>query len=449
MGQTHQTRSAPLQTTPIAKFWEVYGANRTRIDHTGESYSYFPWAQETDSFRTRDPETGLSLSSETDESLSGEEIRSNLRRNRTNPSFDTGHDFYTRKTEIAHSHISANLQRLYPGFPNDSNNYQGHLIVQVTSNGYCDTPPPGLSTLYSAGRRAISKTIPTAPEANLATMLGELRHKLPDLMGLQTYNKGLGGATASEHLNYQFGVKPLISDLQKLAQGVLNASKQARQMQRNSGANVRRKMLLQDDSRYSDVTNAAAFLGMSRRNGENVTYNIFVDGNHPPVKSFDVIRQKTWFSGAFTYHLSQAHSFLGKLDKYEALANKLLGSRITPEVIWELTPWSWLIDWFSDAGVFMTNVSAFSNDSLVLRYGYVMSQTTSTRTHTISGLRPLGGYGSCPGSVTAFYTDTVKRRVKATPYGFGVDLGTLNPKQWSILAALGMTLGGAPSLRSI
>jgi hypothetical protein len=32
-----------------------------------------------------------------------------------------------------------------------------------------------------------------------------------------------------------------------------------------------------------------------------------------------------------------------------------------------------------------------------------------------------------------------KERVRATPYGFGLDLGSLNPRQWAILASLGLT----------
>jgi len=34
-----------------------------------------------------------------------------------------------------------------------------------------------------------------------------------------------------------------------------------------------------------------------------------------------------------------------------------------------------------------------------------------------------------------------KERAKATPYGFGVDPATFSEWQWSILAALGLTLG--------
>jgi hypothetical protein len=74
----------------------------------------------------------------------------------------------------------------------------------------------------------------------------------------------------------------------------------------------------------------------------------------------------------------------------------------------------------------------------VLRYGYMMVQTTSevTLSTVITDV-----HGSRYPS-TCTYRTVVKQRRRATPFGFGVDFGKLSPKQLSIIAALGLNKGG-------
>lgn len=86
----------------------------------------------------------------------------------------------------------------------------------------------------------------------------------------------------------------------------------------------------------------------------------------------------------------------------------------------------------------MSNVTAFADDGLVLRYGYVMQSTKTTVTSTLSGHR-LGGVAQ-PDLTMSYGRETKVRRV-ATPYGFGLNLDGLQPRQWAILAALGISRG--------
>jgi hypothetical protein len=117
------------------------------------------------------------------------------------------------------------------------------------------------------------------------------------------------------------------------------------------------------------------------------------------------------------------------------MAKRIYGIRVSPEVLWNLTPWSWAIDWVTNAGDVMSNISAFTSEGLVMRYGYVMETTTTRITDT---LRPtLGKYG--PYTLKHSYGTTVKVRRRATPYGFGLDPGTFSTYQWGIIAALGIS----------
>lgn len=172
------------------------------------------------------------------------------------------------------------------------------------------------------------------------------------------------------------------------------------------------------------------------------TYSMVGNG---VVTVVDEFYDSAWFSGAYTYYATELNQMFGKLSEYEAKANHLLGTRITPETVWELTPWSWLIDWYSNIGQIVHNASLLSQDSTVLRYGYVMHETHATRSFTVTGLK--GNFTNEPlPAVTVSYSIVAKRRTRATPYGFGIDVSSLSPRRWAILAALGMTKG-SKSLR--
>jgi hypothetical protein len=90
-----------------------------------------------------------------------------------------------------------------------------------------------------------------------------------------------------------------------------------------------------------------------------------------------------------------------------------------------------------DIGTFVANAELFANDALVLRYGYVMQETTAVRTYAIDGILPIDG--KVPSRVAMDYSYTRKIRRKATPYVFDVRFDNISPERWAILAALGMT----------
>jgi hypothetical protein len=155
------------------------------------------------------------------------------------------------------------------------------------------------------------------------------------------------------------------------------------------------------------------------------------------VNEDQVKTRKTWFVGCFVYP-----DLIGGSDwveDYYHKASYLYGLDLNPYTLWQLAPWTWLIDWFTNVGDIIKNVTNAAINGLVLRYGYVMETTTVTRTAT--GKKPIifdagpsiNGYGYTYGGIT-------KVRVGATPFGFGVNLSTLTPTQIAILAALGITL---------
>jgi hypothetical protein len=277
--------------------------------------------------------------------------------------------------------------------------------------------------LFEMGTNAISELNPTKPAFSLITSLGELaKDGLPALFGANLWRERshLARGASGEFLNAEFGWKPLISDIQKFARTVKDSEHIIDQYRRDSGRPVRRRRIITDvtDSAHQSASQIAA---PSRLR------------SHPGIE-MKTRREEVWFSGAFRYHIPVSDSALSTLQEHVALADKLLGVVPTPEALWNLSPWSWAIDWFTNTGSIMSNISNLGPDGSVLQYGYIMNRRIETVTRFAKISDDLGGS-------TASMTVKTKRlrRYKATPFGFGADLSGITPKQASILAAIGMS----------
>jgi len=124
------------------------------------------------------------------------------------------------------------------------------------------------------------------------------------------------------------------------------------------------------------------------------------------------------------------------MRRQEAIFNRLYGLRLTPEVVYNAIPWTWALDWFTNTGDIMANISALSRDGLTLEYGFLMQEA---RVHTVTVAESTdGGVRRTARLENINYT---KRRVRANPYGFGLTgLATTN-RQKAIIAAIAATKG--------
>lgn len=365
------------------------------------------------------------------------------REERPTSTFDNGHEFSTQKRSGWFSHRDFSLQStpVYTGSQLGSNSYyRGFLAPRKSTTGTMEHPvitPLTSSEIGYLGSQAINRTIPTHPSTGLATIVGELKEGLPSLIGAAflrdkaDFFRSLGG----EYLNIEFGWKPFINDILSIIDSVNTASKQLTQYQRDSGRNVRRAFqFMPVISNQMIIQDAAPYLGQPF--WHTTQGNYFSTVGKYSLNRY--VNQRTWFKGAYTYHVEAGKSDLDRLVHFEQMANRLLGTRITPEVLWELTPWSWLVDWVSNVGHVVSNYSAFQADGLVLRYGYLMRHTVVQDTHTNTGTVTAKN-GHNLGTVTMTLRTERKERVRATPYGFGLNPNLFTDRQWAILAALGMT----------
>lgn len=152
--------------------------------------------------------------------------------------------------------------------------------------------------------------------------------------------------------------------------------------------------------------------------------------------------KKTWFSGAFRYHLNDGTDIFSRIDHTGQVAARLLGARLDPASLWQAMPWSWLLDWFVDIGDIISNATAISLDGQLLQYGYLMRTTTKEMIITTDA--PVenvstGGNTNSVGNLTANFVFQRKERIRATPFGFGLNPNSFSAQQWAVLGALGMT----------
>jgi hypothetical protein len=283
----------------------------------------------------------------------------------------------------------------------------------------------------------VKATIPTNPLAGLAVAVGEIREGIPGLVGADFFKSrtGIAKSAGSEYLNVQFGWVPLVSDVQAFSHSVSHRDEILREYERLSGKRVRRRMSWPTE----DTTTVSTTSGKYPVGHVN-SYLLMDSGT---LTTTTIQKKRRWFSGCYTYYLApqSGHSS----ERNEQLANRLYGTRLTPDVLWELAPWSWAADWFANTGDVLHNVSAFANDGLVMPYAYVMEESIHEVTYELKGCTfPItpnypAMIESAPTTLVQRLRTTTKKRIRATPFGFGLNESTFSGRQLAIIGALGLS----------
>lgn len=348
---------------------------------------------------------------------------------------DVGGDFYTKVNfyDEGNCHFREVFSKIKTnGVP--TYKVAGNLAPTTIDFSATDlaAKPSSDNNLDVFGSKAISAVVPTKPAADLAVSLAEvLREGIPSMLGSALFKSRLRDfrKIGDEYLNVAFGWVPLVGGVQDVVNAYANSERILLQLQRDSGRVVRRRF-------KEPITRTLTTVNLTNaypRNGIN-TY-MCTGGPYKRDRVIETTRER-WFSGAFTYHLALNDGALNGFLRGAQEAKKLYGIKLDPEVLWNLTPWSWAADWFVNGGTLASNLSSFSQDGLVMRYGYVMETTTVKYTDTMYGVQ-LNGHPTT--NLSHSYGTTVKVRRRATPYGFGLDFDGFSTYQLGIMAALGLT----------
>jgi hypothetical protein len=315
---------------------------------------------------------------------------------------------------------------------------------------------PNLSTLEST---VWDRTKPTFAKGGLGVAIAELRD-LPRM--LQTSAKGyfrvwntianiskyrgvhykilgkMAPKGAADHfLNTVFGWAPFIKDLNDLCNNVIEVDKRIDRLKFENGHWRRVEKILVNQS---DTALVAGDTG-SVVYPTNTAYLLSSMTGNP---SYEVTRERWSYArsvGRFRQYLPyfddrspESEGMLGAIRRQLALH----GARISPEVVYKATPWTWLIDWVSDTGHIVSAINDVAYDGLAAKYLYLVHHQIST--YTLTQHLPFNNKSGGPKSLQYTRIFDVKQRKEAgDPFSFGLLGRDLSAKQLAILTALGIT----------
>jgi len=277
-----------------------------------------------------------------------------------------------------------------------------------------------LGRLQAARNRAK----PDSSYADFAQSIAELR----EVSQLVRYRaSSLMSAFGTGYLAYAFGWTPIINDLHKLTNMAAATKKRIAWLRRNANKPVKMKRTLYNFS--SDL-------------GElyKITYGTpFPFNTIEPAEGersvYGVMSCKAEYHSVIRYALPEDANSLGWEDK---AFRHLIGLRPGLDLIWDITPWTWLVDWFTNVGDFVED--RFSRDLVATEVHDEWITITCTITSWCT-VPTVAGSLSTYAAHTSAYTerkDTFKYRMippDAAPLTL-LDLVPFNSKQQAILAAL-------------
>jgi hypothetical protein len=249
--------------------------------------------------------------------------------------------------------------------------------------------------------------------------------------------KGVGG----DYLNAQFGWIPLLNDLRGIAKALTFASYGLYQP---AGATHReRKEKPTELIRSENLTGAfvaiatgdyADPLELKDPAGRGVITGSFLRAD---ISTLVQATRKRWFEGEFVYIPEAGFD----ATKYNDRLATLMKTDITPSDLWQLAPWSWLVDWTTDIGGAIEAAETATSNRILSTYAYAMESIEQKKTVMLSNIsgENSDSYYIGPPRVFCQWETISRRRIRANPFGFNVNPEVnLEPGQLAILAALGL-----------
>lgn len=316
----------------------------------------------------------------------------------------------------------------------------------------------GSNDLDAWAQQAYVNVSKTVDSFDAAAFLGELREGLPKLVPelLKDPLKFFKSA-GSDYLNVEFGWKPFINDIVKIGQSL----KEATALLAANGERVHRRFAPPAILNSTPLTRDFSLGGIGGivppdfpkelLTKMGVADSVGVTLAPPIGEAWGSVStsQERWFEGEFSQFFPldfDPQSYLSRLDQ-------LVSYKLTPSSLWQLAPWSWLVDWMFDIqSTIDSNINA-ANDLLVMHYGYAMEHSIRTDfiTYNVSLRNQPGGsflnpaYRDVwrgPRAQSWITVSERKRRIRANPYGFKAKSpDMLNARQAAILGALALTKG--------
>jgi hypothetical protein len=402
----------------------------------------------------------------------------NLKAERITPYGVQGVGTYLRQVDASPSA----WEKYVGGFAPPGESSFGGEIDMSNANNLLKSNSLLFPELSAYGSQAWSKTKPRLEQASAFVFVAELRD-LPRMMrqlkerALEFHKQWINakarykplkgdfdnndltmppGRAASYFLEHQFGWTPFLSDLRKFYSAFHGSETTIQRLSSQNGKPIRRKATLvglpvevagQDGKpRISYVPTESDV----RVNGGNA--QMCEPGLHanffsvsPSWELRRIERLKVSATGMFTYYRPEFDTSLSEYNSsWFALQRQLTlyGMRISPSNIYRATPWTWLVDWFTNVAEHFDWLTDVAVDSIAAKYLYL-----NCRKEIIWRFTQVLPFRD-PGTVELVWERKLwtNERVGAnSPYGFSLSWENLTPRQLAILVALGITRGKKPA----
>jgi hypothetical protein len=357
------------------------------------------------------------------------------------------------ETEVVNGDVvnpqTGTLQKTYNNVP-----LSGPLVLPThPPNGFM--PPRNASFIAQAMTEAMARTNPQNSSVNLPAFLAELRdfpelassvkelftpsekfltrsvegfRALPHIVRWRGSN--FAKKIASGNLAWRFGIAPMIGDVAKLLKFTDAVNQRMKWLDRlaTGSKSIRKSVSLGGDkvtvSKRDQVIHSST--GFTFRGKVVTSYSY---------KDWASLR---WKPSEWT-RIPSTESGLRFLAARQALGINSYGALLAA---WELTPWSWLNDWFSSYGDFLKA----NNRSLGLRPTRMCLMRMEDNLQTVRiGALPLGT--SSKGQIKRQWT-AKRRLVVGTPIALPYStLPVLSTGQWSILGSLALLRSNRSHMR--
>lgn len=321
---------------------------------------------------------------------------------------------HSRKTYAYPTDASITTKRLYQTYTGRFVDDQYRLL-----GGQLAYPSQGEIDYY--GAKGWARYKPDRPVQDVGTIIGEF-HEFEQLGRL--YKEG-SKSLAERILDREFGRGAAIRDILKLKSLQEDLDKRMKALLRNNGKPVRREGTI-----TQDVSSSVSQINTP---GPGV-YPTLTWGMSGPTRRtlITTTQYRWWFSGRFRWWIPEFRT--SKSGGWPPLLTAHL-TGFNLEAAWNLMPWSWLIDWFSNYGDVLSNILSVGQRGLVADYAYVMNERLvrdESRTDFMwQGVQHM--------PTSSFRETSTKLRQHANPFGFGVSGAGFTPERAAILASLAIT----------
>lgn len=332
----------------------------------------------------------------------------------------TDHDFNMERITRSVTPLNGLRYITYPTYYRSYKNYDCHGTRNV--DGHISLGWPNVAQIESSVR---ARSNPNRPVVSVPTFIAEAKDfinpiRLAGQVALKKKKlskvlrrKGRIKESADAYLSYKFAIEPTIRDLASLVGAQQAISQRMDELDRlASNGGLRRRVTVFQGTGASDGSIAIeSGLGIVFRNRiQTIT----------TAMSWGTIRWKPIGSAAYK----------NDKEKAELAARLVLGMNAESLVAtaWELFPWSFMIDWFSNVGDLITaaNNTVPVEASSVNCMQHRMTSVSWTRSDTQQDFS--GG--------SALFTRETKRRDVSFGSGLTLSLPLLSGGQLSILGAL-------------